>query len=37
MQGFLFGRPGPRETVDALLLEAKLETARGFQTKAHAS
>ncbi|HET7681848.1 MAG TPA: bifunctional diguanylate cyclase/phosphodiesterase, partial [Xanthobacteraceae bacterium] len=29
MQGFLFARPGPRQTIDALLLEAKLQAARG--------
>lgn len=37
MQGFLFARPGPRQTIDALLLEAKLETARGQKGKAQAS
>jgi diguanylate cyclase (GGDEF)-like protein len=37
MQGFLFARPAPRHTIDALLLESKLETARGGKSKAHAS
>ena len=37
MQGFLFARPGPRQTIDALLLEAKLETACGQKGKAQAS
>jgi diguanylate cyclase (GGDEF)-like protein len=29
MQGFLFARPAPRHVIDALLLESKLEAARG--------
>ena len=37
MQGFLFARPAPRQTIDALLLEAKLEAARGQKGKAQAS
>ena len=37
MQGFLFARPGPPKTIDALLLEAKLETARAQKGKAQAS
>ena len=37
MQGFLFARPAPRHTIDALLLESKLETARGGKSKAQAS
>lgn len=28
MQGYLFARPAPRQTIDALLLEAKLEAVR---------
>jgi diguanylate cyclase (GGDEF)-like protein len=37
MQGFLFARPAPRHAIDALLLESKLETARGGKNKAQAS
>jgi EAL domain-containing protein (putative c-di-GMP-specific phosphodiesterase class I) len=37
MQGFLFARPGPPRTIDAMLLEAKLETARSQKGKAHVS
>ncbi len=35
MQGFLFARPGPRHTIDALLLEEKL--GRGVNAAAQAS
>jgi diguanylate cyclase (GGDEF)-like protein len=31
MQGFLFARPAPRQAIDALLLEAKLEVAHRAQ------
>jgi EAL domain-containing protein (putative c-di-GMP-specific phosphodiesterase class I) len=37
MQGFLFARPGPRESIEALLLEEKLAVARGQKAKARAS
>jgi EAL domain-containing protein (putative c-di-GMP-specific phosphodiesterase class I) len=37
MQGFLFARPGPRQTIDTLLLEAKLQAARGHKGTAQAS
>jgi diguanylate cyclase (GGDEF)-like protein len=37
MQGFLFARPAPRQVIDAMLLEAKLEAARGAAGKAQAS
>ena len=37
MQGFLFARPGPPKTIDALLLEAKLEAARAQKGKAQVS
>jgi predicted signal transduction protein with EAL and GGDEF domain len=37
MQGFLFARPGPRQMIDALLLEAKLQAAHAQKGKAHAS
>lgn len=37
MQGFLFARPAPRQAIDAMLLEAKLEAARGAAGKANAS
>jgi EAL domain-containing protein (putative c-di-GMP-specific phosphodiesterase class I) len=37
MQGFLFARPGPRQTIDTLLLEAKLQVARGHKGTAQAS
>jgi len=36
MQGFLFARPAPRQTIDALLVEEKLAAARSHQTQAKA-
>ena len=37
MQGFLFGRPGPRQTIEELLLDAKLQAARAQKVKAQVS
>jgi EAL domain-containing protein (putative c-di-GMP-specific phosphodiesterase class I) len=37
MQGFLFYRPAPRQEIDRLLLEVKLDAARSHKGKAHAS
>jgi diguanylate cyclase (GGDEF)-like protein len=37
MQGFLFARPGPAQTIDAQLLEAKLEAVRGQKGKIQVS
>ena len=37
MQGYLFGRPGQRQTIDKMLVEAKLEAARNVKNAAQAS
>ena len=37
MQGFLFAHPGPRHTIDALLLQSRLVAARADASKAQAS
>jgi diguanylate cyclase (GGDEF)-like protein len=37
MQGYLFGKPGPRDSIDQRLLDAKLKDARSRQSRARAS